>query len=228
MVKRLSDPNAPKRPLSGYFMWMASGVRDKLLSESKGKKVSEVLKTCGDRWRKMPEKEKKFWLDKSKREREAWNKRMTTYKKTKSFSQFEEKKKEAAMMKVKNSKKPKDTSIKKPKRPLSAFFRFVSHFRKNHSEMKVAEMTKVAGAEWKVLSETDKKKYTDAAASDQAKYQKDLAKYKKSNEYKLYQDKVKAFKTKKKLKLRKFNKTKKEEKLSKVDIVTSTIIRQYP
>jgi len=210
MVKRLSDPNAPKRPLSGYFMWMASGVRDKLLSENRGKKVTEVLKSCGDRWKKMPEKEKKIWQDKSQREKKVWNKKMKAYKKTNSFKQFEKRKQKAAMMKVKNAKKPKDNN--KPKRPLTGFFRFVSNFRKSHSEMKVTEVTKAAGAEWKILSKTEKKKYLDAAASEKAKYQKDLKKYKKSDEYKQYQEKVKAFKTKKEMNMRKFNKLKKKSK----------------
>jgi len=208
MVKRLSDPNAPKRPLSGYFIWMASGVREKLLSENKGKKVSEVVKSCGDRWKKMPEKEKKIWQDKSQREKEVWNKKMKAYKKTSSFKQFQKRKQKEAIEKVKNAKKPKDNN--KPKRPLSGFFRFVSYFRKNHSEMKVTEVTKAAGAEWKVLSKTEKKKYVDAAAREQAKYQIDLKKYQKSDEYKQYQEKVKAFKTKKEMMMKKFIKSKRK------------------
>jgi len=210
MVKRISDPKAPKRPLSGYFMWMASGVRDKLLSENKGKKVSEVTKSCGDLWRKMPDKEKKIWQDKSQREKNVWNKKMKAYKKTNSFKQFQKRKQEAAMMKVKNAKKPKDNN--KPKRPLTGFFRFVRKFRKDHSEMKVTEVTKAAGAEWKILSKAEKKKYVEAAAREQANYQKDLKKYQKSDEYKQYQEKVKAFQTKQKMKMKKFNKLKKKSK----------------
>jgi len=208
MVKRISDPNAPKRPMSGYFMWMASGVREKLLSE--GKKVTEVVKSCGDRWRKMPEKEKKIWQDKSQREKNVWNKKMKAYKKTSSFKRFQKKKQVAAMMKVKNAKKPKDNN--KPKRPATGFFRFVSKFRKDHSEMKLMEVTKAAGAEWKALSKAEKQKYMDAAASEQVKYQKALKKYKKSNAYKQYQEKVLEFKTKKKMKMKKFSKVKKRSK----------------
>jgi len=211
MVKRLSDPNAPKRPLSGYFMWMASGVRDKLLSENKGKKATEVLKICGDRWRKMPDKEKKIWQDKSQREKDVWDTKMKAYKKTNSFKEFQKRKQEAAMTKVKNSKKPKDNN--KPKKPLSGFFRFVSKFRNDHSEMKVTEVTKAAGAEWKVLRKAEKQKYMDAAAKEQDKYQKDLKKYQQSDEYKQYQEKVKAFKANKKMQMKKFNnKLKKKSK----------------
>jgi len=209
MVKKLSDPNAPKRPLSGYFMWMASGVRDKLLAENKGKRVTEVLKTCGELWSKMPEEQKKIWQDKAKHEKDMWNKKMAKYKKTNSFKLFEKKKAEADMMKVKGAKKPKDKN--KPKRPLSGYFRFVGDFRKSHPELKITEVTKNAGAEWKVLDAAEKKKYLDAAASEQAKYQKDLAKYKKSDEYAQYQEKLQAFKHKKKMNLKKLNKKSKKK-----------------
>merc|ERR1719419_1140631 len=151
-----------------------------------------------------------IWQDKSQREKNVWNKKMKAYKKTNSFKQFQERKQDAAMMKVKNSKKPKDYN--KPKRPLSGFFRFVNKFRKDHSEMKVTEVTKAAGAEWKLLSKAEKQKYVDAAAREQAKYQKDLKNHQKSDEYKQYQEKVKAFKTKKKMKMKKFNKLKKKSK----------------
>jgi len=209
MVKTLTDPNAPKKPLSGYFMWMASGVRDKLLSESKGKKASEVIKTCGDRWKKMPAKEKKFWQDKSSREREVWNKKMAKYTKTSSFRSFQAKKQEADYLKVKTAKKPKDTNANRPKKPLTAFFRFVNYFRKNHSDMKVTEVTKAAGAKWKVLGQAEKIKYMAAAAADQKKYQRDIIKYQKSAEYKRYQEKVKAFNTARQEKLRRLSRKRK-------------------
>lgn len=210
MVKKLSDTNAPKRPLSGYFMWMASGVRDKLLAENKGKRIAEVIKICGDRWKKMPETEKKIWQDKSKRDRDAWTKKMVAYKKTDSYKKFQKKKEEANMMKLKTAKRPKDKNKNKPKRPLSGFFRFTEEFRKRHPEMKFTEVTKTAGSEWKALSEAERKKYLDAAANEKAKYQKDLARYKKSKEYKQYQEKLEAFKTNKKNKMKKLkNKLKK-------------------
>jgi len=212
MVKKLSDPNAPKRPLSGYFMWMASGVRDKLLAENKGKRVAEVLKTCGDRWSKMPENEKKIWQDKSKREMDAWTKKMEAYKKTDSFKKFQMRKAEANMMKVKSAKKPKDKNKNKPKRPLTGFFRFTKDFRKRYPAMKLTEVTKTAGSEWKALDEAERKKYVDAAASEQADYRKKLAKYKKTKEYKQYQEKLEAFKTNKEKKLKKLNSNLKKKK----------------
>jgi len=207
MVKKLKDPNAPKRPMSGYFMWMASGVRDKLLATMGGKDVAKIMKICGERWSKMAEEQKKVWQDKSKREKEVYAKKMVAYKKTDSFKEFQLKKKDN--MKNKGKKKPKDKN--KPKRPLSGFFRFVRDFRKANPKLKLTEVTKKAGARWQVLDAAKKKEYMDAATGEQAKYKEDLANYKNSDEYEQYQEKLKSFKAnqKKKLKLKKLKKNKK-------------------
>jgi len=208
MVKKLKDPNAPKRPMSGYFMWMASGVRDKLLAEMGGKDVAKIMKICGERWSKMAEEQKKVWQDKSKREKDAYAKKMVAYKKTDSFKEFEIKKRDT---KVKGKKKPKDKN--KPKRPLSGFFRFVRDFRKRNPQLKLTEVTKTAGQKWQVLDAAKKKAYMDAAASEQAKYKEDLARYKNSDEYEQHQEKLKLFKVnqKKKLKQKKLKKVKKNK-----------------
>jgi len=199
--KKLKDPNAPKRPVSGYLMWMGSGVRDKLLAEMGGKDVAKIMKICGERWSKMPEEEKKVWNDKSRKEKEAWTKQMLAYKETDSFKEFQKKKREVDTKKVKGEKKPKDKN--KPKRPLSGYFRFVAEFRKANSQLKLMEVTKAAGAKWMVLGAAKKKKYIDAAALEIAKYKEDLARYEKSAEYAQYQEELQAFKANKEKKLKK-------------------------
>jgi len=203
MVKKLKDPNAPKRPLSGYFMWMASGVRDKLLAEMGGKDVAKIMKICGERWSKMAEEQKKVWQDKSKREKEVYARKMVAYKKTDSFKEFQIKKKNT---KVKGKKKPKDKNA--PKRPLSGFFRFVGEFRKANPQLKLTEVTKKAGQRWQVLGPAKKQAYMDAASREQAKYKEDMAQYKNSDEYEQYQEKLKSFKANQKKKLKKLKKNK--------------------
>merc|ERR1719334_2520502 len=183
---------------------MASGVRDKLISEQKGKKASEIMKICGERWSQMPDEQKNTWQKKSKRATEVWTKKMSAYKKTKSFKKFQKLKDENYLMKVKKAKKPKDKNA--PKKPLTGFFLFNKDFRKSHPQLKLTEMTKAAGLEWKALDEGKRKKYLDKAAKAKVRYQKDLAKYKKSNEYAQYQEELIAFKEKRKKKLKKLNK----------------------
>jgi len=205
MVKKPKDPNAPKRPLSAYFMWMDSGVRRQLLSQ--GMKLSKVISTCGTRWSQMPEEEKKVWQDKAKPAREAYEKAMAKYKETDGYKQFLVLKKEHKLKKVKTAKKPKDKN--RPKRPLSAYFLYSQDFKKTcPATMKFTEVSKKSGEKWKVLDAATKKKYEEAAAVEKAKYEKVLAKYMKSNEYLQYQEELDAFKVKKKMNLKKLSKGK--------------------
>jgi len=213
MVKKPKDPNAPKRPLSAYFMWMDSGVRRQLLSQ--GMKLSKVISTCGTRWSQMPEEEKKVWQDKAKPLKEAYEKAMAKYKQTEGYKNFLVLKKEHKMKKVKTAKKPKDKN--RPKRPLSAFFLYAQDFKKTcPATMKFTEASKLAGGKWKALDAVTKKKYEDAAAVEKAKYQKVLAKYMKSDEYLQYQEELDAFKVKKKTALQKLNKVKRKKKGKRV------------
>merc|ERR1719334_2679372 len=158
---------------------MASGVRDKLISDQKGKKASEIMKICGERWSQMPDEQKNIWQKKSKRSKEVWTKKMEAYKKTKSFKKFQKLKGENDLMKVKKAKKP-----------LTGFFLFNQDFRKAHPLLKLTEMTKAAGLEWKALDEGKRKKYLDKAAKAKVRYQKDLMKYKKSDDYAQYQEEL--------------------------------------
>lgn len=55
--KKGKDPNAPKRPLSAYMLWLNAN-RDKIRSDSPGRSVTEVSKKAGELWKGMS-KEKK-------------------------------------------------------------------------------------------------------------------------------------------------------------------------
>ena len=62
-------------------------------------------------------------------------------------------------------KKPSDPT--KPKRPLNAFMMFAGERRKQikkeNSELKVTEISKLLGQEWKAMSEDEKSPYTKEA-----------------------------------------------------------------
>jgi len=194
MVKTLKDQNAPKKPLSGYFMWLGSGVRDKLRGERKTKRAADILKMCGRLWNEMPDSEKKTWQDKSKEEVEVWKKAMLEYEKTDSFKDFQKQKE------GKSLKKPKDEN--KPKKPLTGYFRYLEEYRKTHN-VPYSKVMKEAGSKWKGLDDAVKKKYVDEAAVALKKYEKDVEKYKKSAEYTMYQEKLEAFKVNTKNRVRK-------------------------
>lgn len=55
--KKGKDPNAPKRPLSAYMLWLNAN-RDKIRADSPGMSVTDVSKKAGELWKGMS-KEKK-------------------------------------------------------------------------------------------------------------------------------------------------------------------------
>ncbi|KAI9140871.1 high mobility group box domain-containing protein [Paraphysoderma sedebokerense] len=78
-VKKAKDPNAPKRPLSGYFHFCAEA-RDGVKSENPGLNVGEIAKILGAKWKELDENEKKPYNDKAKADKARYDKEMAKYK----------------------------------------------------------------------------------------------------------------------------------------------------
>lgn len=82
---------------------------------------------------------------------------------------------------AKKEKKAKDPNA--PKGPLGAYMFFCKDKRESvkakHADWGVAEIGRELGSMWKALSDKDKKKYEDQAATDKARYQKEMEKYNK-------------------------------------------------
>ena len=50
--KRAKDPNAPKKPLSGFF-WFCGEERKRIKEQNPGFSVGDVAKECGKLWREV-------------------------------------------------------------------------------------------------------------------------------------------------------------------------------
>ena len=57
----MKDPNAPKKPLSGYMLWMKEEARPLILKENPSMKTTDVAKEAGALWRAKSDKEKAEW-----------------------------------------------------------------------------------------------------------------------------------------------------------------------
>lgn len=88
---------------------------------------------------------------------------------------------------AKKGEKPaggKKTKKEGPKRPLSAYMYFGQERRKSLIEEKpelkaaVTEISKILGAEWKEMTDSQKTKFNKLAAEDKARYEKEKAKEK--------------------------------------------------
>jgi len=207
MVKTLKiyDAKAPKRPANPFFLWVKkTGQMKKVMKEKKFTRCAQVLKVCGARWKKLPEKEKMPYQQSATKAFEKYKLNVARYRKSPSFKKFAKIRKEQPKMK----KKPRDPN--KPTRPLSGYFRFIKQFRKKHPRMSITVSTKAAALQWKKLSEKQRSVYKSEAEKDMKKYAKILAKYKKSPKYKEYQENLKAFRKEQRKKLKKKLKAKNE------------------
>lgn len=74
-----------------------------------------------------------------------------------------------------------------PKRPLIAYMHFAQERRKTliqekpQLKSKVTEASKIIGAEWKELSETEKEKYRQMAQDDRIRYEREVSAAKKKS-----------------------------------------------
>merc|ERR1711890_129200 len=78
--KKEKDPNAPKRPLSGYFLFMADE-RKKVTDAHPDWKVGDIAKELGSRWSNLDEKLKAKYQDKAAKDKERYAKEMEQYEK---------------------------------------------------------------------------------------------------------------------------------------------------
>ena len=69
-----------------------------------------------------------------------------------------------------------------PKKPVSSFFHFSNDARerikKETPDIKQTDILKKVGAEWKNLTDAQKKKWEDMSKADKARYEKEMATYK--------------------------------------------------
>merc|ERR1711879_637108 len=81
--KKIRDPNAPKRPMSAFFLWFKDN-RPRLVKEnanSSGKtRLADIGKIAGATWKEMSDHAKKPWIAKAATAKKAYEKALHSYK----------------------------------------------------------------------------------------------------------------------------------------------------
>merc|ERR1712204_85015 len=84
-------------------------------------------------------------------------------------------------------KKVRSKAKKKPKNPLSSYLLYCNEvrdkFREANKGMKMGQVSKLIAADWKALSEEDKKQYVDKSVELRAEWKTAMEEYKKSEQY---------------------------------------------
>jgi len=85
------DPNAPKRPSTGFFIFVSEKrqeVKDSLPPEDQ-KKVTIITKKCGEMWKACSPEEQAKYKDRSNKLKEKWKEDMAAYKETQQWRDFQ-------------------------------------------------------------------------------------------------------------------------------------------
>ncbi|KAF4008691.1 hypothetical protein G4228_020478, partial [Cervus hanglu yarkandensis] len=124
-VKKGKDPNAPKRPVSVYMLWLNAS-REKIKSDHPGISVTDLSKKAGEIWKGMSKEKKEEWGRKAEDARREYEKAMKEYKGGRGESSKRDKSKKKKKVKVKMEKKStpsRGSSLKSSSRQLSESFK---------------------------------------------------------------------------------------------------------
>lgn len=203
MVK-VKDPNGPKKPLTAYFAFTKQNRARIVKSMPVNYSFKQLAQAMSKEWKGLEEAEKTPFNETYKTEMERYKKLFNAYKLTANYKAFEKQKAASAVTDVKASKFKKDPNA--PKKALSGYFMFLDAKRdivkSSNPDLSHKECLKKLGAMWTEMSDTDKKVYQDKAATAKEAYEKVLDKYKKTAEYKSYQEEKAEWQQAKKSKLK--------------------------
>merc|ERR1712227_85483 len=155
--KPIKDPNAPKKPLSAYFLF-SQEERLKVKNENPDFSITEVAKELGRRWATLEPSLKASYENRYQDARKVYDSEMSHFK---------------------PQKKKKDPNA--PKQPLSAYFIFSTEERLRVKEgnpgFSICEVAKELGRRWAEMDPSLKQRYQARAEEERQKYDVDMASY---------------------------------------------------
>lgn len=166
--------NKPRGRMSSYAYFVQKTREDfKKKHPNENVVFAEFSKKCSDTWKKMSDSEKKKYIQMADKDKKRFDSEMKDYVPPKDGKGKRGKK---------NKKDPNA-----PKRALSAFFWFCNDERSKVKDAlpagaSVGEVSKECARRWNGLSGSAKAKYEALAAKDKARYEKEIAIYKKKGD----------------------------------------------
>lgn len=155
--KPMKDPNAPKKPLSAYFLF-SQEERLKVKNENPDFSITEVAKELGKRWANLDPVLKQNYEQRYQESRRSYDAEMSHYK---------------------PQKKKKDPNA--PKQPLSAYFIFSTEERlkvkEGNPNFSICDVAKELGKRWAEMDPALKQRYQTRAEEERQKYDAEMASY---------------------------------------------------
>jgi len=216
-AKKPKDPNAPKRPLSSYFIF-SNERRAVMAKEMPDKKLTELSKLISVEWKELDADTKATYSQRWQEAKAEYATRLAEYQQTPEYAAHQRKLKawkneqsdrkddfdsdggggasSASNSKVSLPRKPKDQNA--PKRSKTSYFLFGDSVReetkREHPDKPITEIAKLIGAKWKTLSDDEKQPFSDEAARLKEIYTAELKRYKGSAEERAFARKMEEWK----------------------------------
>lgn len=154
--KNKKDPNAPKRPMSGYFLF-AMEKRSKS-EELMKMRLVEQGRTISNMWKELSDDEKEKYNQMSAKERESYHKALEEYKKSAEYRSYMDKL--AAEEEVPEKKKKKINKVT----AYNLFFKTVyKQVSDENPDFSIGEKTSAVAKRWKEISDDEKVLYNKMA-----------------------------------------------------------------
>jgi IS30 family transposase len=165
--KKKKDPNAPKQPLSAYFLF-SQEERLKVKAEHPNYSICEIAKELGRRWADMNPEVKQHYQQKAEEGRQKYDQEMAAYRQDNRFE---------------DPKPKRDPTM--PKQPLSSYFLFSQEERlkvkAENPSYSICECAKELGRRWAVVSPEAKQRFQQMAEQARQKYDQDMAAHRQAN-----------------------------------------------
>jgi len=164
--KKLKDPDAPKRPLSAYFIWLGEfRTRMKVERPEIVRDVKIFGVTAGEEWKKVTLEEREPFQARHLILKANYAEQMKHYVAPKGFKG--------------SNKKVRDPLC--PKKPSTAFFLFMAdnreRIKQEHPGIAPAQIGKILGEEWKFFDPIRKREYEKIYEGNLDQWRKDKADY---------------------------------------------------
>ena len=173
-IKKLKDPDAPKRPTTSYLAFYKEKAAA-IKQEFDLSNAPSISKKAGELWRELSEKEKKKYEKIAQQDKERYEEEKKEYRRP---SEEEISRK---ISETKEMKKLKDPHA--PKKPKSAYIYFSI---KNRTQVKeetgatsIGEISKELGSRWRSMDEAQKAEYIEMQKEDKERYDNEIQSYEK-------------------------------------------------
>ena len=138
--KTAKDPNAPKRPQTAFFQFMAEN-RERIIEENPGIANTDISKKGGEMWKKLDENKRKEYDQNYKDAMVKWKVDFQKYQNSDAAKEFQ---KSVSAGASKSKRTTEWFKFSKKRMKLVLYFDFFNHFlRKQKSSSKKVTPTKV-------------------------------------------------------------------------------------